>query len=180
MCSIEILLFEWWCAMWSLWILPPFCAVFFSKVTFFQKGERECHIVILMDDDVVDWDHDQPPQTPDSELTSLSELMQMLFPATIGSAYSALHLFAWLSIYLYNCFSKTHHQLTCQSFASVVQSIAVFFLFDKNLQRDIASYRAIMRNFLHCFWLFCILILYLWCLRFFNLHDDYGWLLSIP
>ncbi|KAJ7999479.1 hypothetical protein DPEC_G00194860 [Dallia pectoralis] len=26
-----------------------------------QEGERECHIVVLTDDDIVDWDHDNPP-----------------------------------------------------------------------------------------------------------------------
>jgi BTB/POZ domain-containing protein 10 len=26
-----------------------------------QKGERECQIVILMEDDVIDWDEDYPP-----------------------------------------------------------------------------------------------------------------------
>ncbi|TKR57407.1 hypothetical protein L596_030881 [Steinernema carpocapsae] len=27
-----------------------------------ERGERECHIVILMDEDVVDWDEEYPPQ----------------------------------------------------------------------------------------------------------------------
>ncbi|KAK7804705.1 hypothetical protein U0070_022408, partial [Myodes glareolus] len=27
-----------------------------------QRGERECHIVVLADDDVVDWDEEYPPQ----------------------------------------------------------------------------------------------------------------------
>ena len=27
-----------------------------------QKGDRECHIVVLMDEDVVDWDDEYPPQ----------------------------------------------------------------------------------------------------------------------
>ncbi|XP_046881136.1 BTB/POZ domain-containing protein KCTD20-like [Hypomesus transpacificus] len=26
-----------------------------------QEGERECHMVVLTDDDLVDWDHDHPP-----------------------------------------------------------------------------------------------------------------------
>ena len=26
-----------------------------------QHGDRECHIVILLDDDVLDWDEDYPP-----------------------------------------------------------------------------------------------------------------------
>ncbi|XP_015913504.1 BTB/POZ domain-containing protein KCTD20 isoform X1 [Parasteatoda tepidariorum] len=27
-----------------------------------QRGDRECHIVVLLDDDIVDWDTDYPPQ----------------------------------------------------------------------------------------------------------------------
>lgn len=27
-----------------------------------ERGERECHIVILLDDDTVDWDSRYPPQ----------------------------------------------------------------------------------------------------------------------
>jgi len=30
-------------------------------VVLLQKGDRECHIVILTDDDVVDWDEEYPP-----------------------------------------------------------------------------------------------------------------------
>jgi BTB/POZ domain-containing protein 10 len=30
-----------------------------------QRGDRECHIVILLDDDVVDWDETYPPQMGD-------------------------------------------------------------------------------------------------------------------
>lgn len=27
-----------------------------------QKGDRECHVIILLDDDVVDWDKEFPPE----------------------------------------------------------------------------------------------------------------------
>ena len=30
-----------------------------------QRGDRECHIVILTDEDVVDWDGDYPPHLGD-------------------------------------------------------------------------------------------------------------------
>ena len=30
-----------------------------------QHGDRECHIVILADEDVVDWDEQYPPQMGD-------------------------------------------------------------------------------------------------------------------
>lgn len=32
-------------------------------VTAAQRGDRECQIVVLLDDDIVDWDRDHPPQT---------------------------------------------------------------------------------------------------------------------
>lgn len=32
-----------------------------AMVSSAQEGERECHIVVLTDDDTVDWDHDNPP-----------------------------------------------------------------------------------------------------------------------
>lgn len=32
-------------------------------VTAAQRGDRECHIVVLLDDDTVDWDEEYPPQT---------------------------------------------------------------------------------------------------------------------
>ncbi|VDD79603.1 unnamed protein product [Mesocestoides corti] len=35
-----------------------------------QMGERECHIVILTDDEQVHWDDEYPPQMPEPELTS--------------------------------------------------------------------------------------------------------------
>uniref|UniRef100_A0A183SHS8 BTB_3 domain-containing protein n=1 Tax=Schistocephalus solidus TaxID=70667 RepID=A0A183SHS8_SCHSO len=33
-------------------------------------GERECHVVILTDDEQVHWDAEYPPQMPEAELTS--------------------------------------------------------------------------------------------------------------
>uniref|UniRef100_A0AAY4C709 BTB domain-containing protein n=1 Tax=Denticeps clupeoides TaxID=299321 RepID=A0AAY4C709_9TELE len=32
-----------------------------AMVSSAQEGERECHIVVLLDDDIVDWDQDNPP-----------------------------------------------------------------------------------------------------------------------
>jgi len=34
-------------------------------VNVLQHGDRECHIVILADEDVVDWDEQYPPQMGD-------------------------------------------------------------------------------------------------------------------
>lgn len=31
-------------------------------VTSAERGDRECHVVVLLDDDSVDWDEDYPPQ----------------------------------------------------------------------------------------------------------------------
>ena len=38
------------------------------------SGDRECHLVVLLDDDVVDWDEDYPPQM--GEEASQSEFMR--------------------------------------------------------------------------------------------------------
>jgi len=43
---------------------PP---VFLSSL---QKGERECQIVILMEDDVIDWDEDYPPSVGEDNIES--------------------------------------------------------------------------------------------------------------
>lgn len=36
----------------------------YTFVCFFssQRGDRECHIVVLTDDDVLEWDEEYPPQ----------------------------------------------------------------------------------------------------------------------
>ncbi|XP_017804086.2 BTB/POZ domain-containing protein 10 isoform X6 [Papio anubis] len=43
-----------------------------------QSGERECHIVVLTDDDVVDWDEEYPPQMGEeySQIHLLREITQ--------------------------------------------------------------------------------------------------------
>ena len=33
-----------------------------------QKGERECQIVILMEDDIIDWDEDYPPSVGEDHI----------------------------------------------------------------------------------------------------------------
>lgn len=37
--------------------------VFPAMVASAERGERESHVVVLLDDDVVDWDEEYPPQT---------------------------------------------------------------------------------------------------------------------
>lgn len=48
-----------------------------------QSGERECHIVVLTDDDVVDWDEEYPPQMGEeysqSEYTLTYEMDSLWF-----------------------------------------------------------------------------------------------------
>lgn len=41
-----------------------------------QSGERECHIVVLTDDDVVDWDEEYPPQMGEEYSQSKYTLIQ--------------------------------------------------------------------------------------------------------
>lgn len=40
-----------------------------------QSGERECHIVVLTDDDVVDWDEEYPPQMGEEYSQSMYSLV---------------------------------------------------------------------------------------------------------
>jgi hypothetical protein len=48
------------------------------KVLFYvllQRGDRECHIVVLTDEDVVDWDEEYPPQTGEEEAHSMLKII---------------------------------------------------------------------------------------------------------
>lgn len=38
-----------------------------------QRGDRECHLVVLLDDDVVDWDEEYPPQMGEEYAQSKEE-----------------------------------------------------------------------------------------------------------
>lgn len=44
-----------------------------------QSGERECHIVVLTDDDVVDWDEEYPPQMGEEYSQSASHTGQCTY-----------------------------------------------------------------------------------------------------
>lgn len=46
-----------------------------------RSGERECHIVVLTDDDVVDWDEEYPPQMGEEYSQSESVLAACGFTA---------------------------------------------------------------------------------------------------
>ena len=41
------------------------------KLHCLQKGRRECHIVILTNDDVVEWDEEYPPSTGEEDTQSM-------------------------------------------------------------------------------------------------------------
>ena len=40
-----------------------------------QRGDRECHLVVLLDDDVVDWDEEYPPQMGEEYAQSMQYLI---------------------------------------------------------------------------------------------------------
>uniref|UniRef100_A0A2I3TH18 BTBD10/KCTD20 BTB/POZ domain-containing protein n=1 Tax=Pan troglodytes TaxID=9598 RepID=A0A2I3TH18_PANTR len=44
-----------------------------------QSGERECHIVVLTDDNVVDWDEEYPPQMDIHKLFIAQEYSQIIY-----------------------------------------------------------------------------------------------------
>ena len=43
-----------------------------------QRGDRECHIVILCDDDIVEWDEEYPPQMGDDNPQSMTTLSSQI------------------------------------------------------------------------------------------------------
>ena len=57
---------------YSVLYLPVRCVSSTPTVflLFLQKGERECQIVILMEDDVIDWDEDYPPSVGEDNIES--------------------------------------------------------------------------------------------------------------
>lgn len=40
-----------------------------------QKGDRECHIVILCEDDIIDWDEEYPPQMGEEQSQSNTQFI---------------------------------------------------------------------------------------------------------
>lgn len=55
-----------------------------------QSGERECHVVVLTDDDVVDWDEEYPPQM--GEEYSQSKTTSLYFsPLHKQTDHSTIH-----------------------------------------------------------------------------------------
>lgn len=50
-----------------------------------QSGERECHVVVLTDDDVVDWDEEYPPQMGEEYSQSKIIMIVNLIPKFPGS-----------------------------------------------------------------------------------------------
>lgn len=86
-----------------------------------QSGERECHIVVLTDDDVVDWDEEYPPQM--GEEYSQSEWRQ--------TDVHALHFFKMifpLAEYIILCFC-----------VSVIYSTKLYRFFKYIENRDVAK-----------------------------------------
>ena len=59
-----------------------------------QHGDRECHIVILADEDVVDWDEQYPPQMGDEY--AQGKMIPALFACrTVFGATTCLFAIQW-------------------------------------------------------------------------------------
>lgn len=43
-----------------------------------QRGDRECHVVVLLDDDSVDWDEEYPPQMGEEYSQSKHHCIKLL------------------------------------------------------------------------------------------------------
>lgn len=48
-----------------------------------QRGDRECHVVVLLDDDIVEWDEKYPPQMGEEYCQSESNLWY-IFESTLA------------------------------------------------------------------------------------------------
>ncbi|GAB0100248.1 BTB/POZ domain-containing protein 10 [Sergentomyia squamirostris] len=44
-----------------------------------QRGDRECHVVVLLDDDIVDWDEEYPPQMGEEYFQTVSSTLLYRF-----------------------------------------------------------------------------------------------------
>lgn len=66
-----------------------------------QSGERECHIVVLTDDDVVDWDEEYPPQMGE-------EYSQSMY--TFYSQWTSVCENTVYCIMFFVCFSYLQHK----------------------------------------------------------------------
>ena len=60
-----------------------------------RRGDRECHIVVLLEDDIVDWDEEYPPQMGEEYSQSecandIISYFRFLFLRYQGSKYTAL------------------------------------------------------------------------------------------
>jgi hypothetical protein len=52
----------------SAQVIKIFVSIFLIETVFsLQRGDRECQIVILCDDDLIEWDDDYPPQLGQEE-----------------------------------------------------------------------------------------------------------------
>lgn len=56
-----IFLLQWYVMLGFFFV--PFVIKLIKNALFSQNGDRECHIVVLTDEDILDWDNDYPPQT---------------------------------------------------------------------------------------------------------------------
>lgn len=48
-----------------------------------RKGERECHIVVLTDEDTVDWDEDHPPPMGEEYSQSKDSTLELLAACSV-------------------------------------------------------------------------------------------------
>lgn len=80
-----------------------------------QRGDRECHVVVLQDDDMVDWDEEYPPQMGD-------EYSQSKHPLTVYQR-AIIELHNWRNIHLIAILflSQQLIALPCTAFSSILR-----------------------------------------------------------
>ena len=42
-----------------------------NYIVLLQKGERECHLVVLLEEDVIEWDEENPPNMGEDQIQSM-------------------------------------------------------------------------------------------------------------
>lgn len=80
-----------------------------------QSGERECHVVVLTDDDVVDWDEEYPPQMGEEYSQSKSAAERSALPATAISTLWRLSSAVIYSTKLYRFFKYIENRDVAKS-----------------------------------------------------------------
>jgi BTB/POZ domain-containing protein 10 len=66
-----------------------------------NKGERECHIVVLCEDDIIEWDSEYPPQMGEQYSQSLNHFISLILVKKFLLA-NLMHFFSIFILVIYS------------------------------------------------------------------------------